>query len=65
MRWLLAIISDTGMRLSEAVGLDKDDIILDAPIPYISLQQHSWRRLKTRLIPLIGVALWAAKRIQE
>jgi integrase len=69
MRWLLAIISDTGMRLSEAAGLHKDDIILDAPIPYINLQPHSWRRLKTkgsaRLIPLIGVSLWAAKRIQE
>jgi integrase len=69
MRWLLAIISDTGMCLSEAAGLHKDDIILDAPIPYINLQPHSWRRLKTkgsaRLIPLIGASLWAAKRIQE
>jgi integrase len=69
MRWLLAIISDTGMRLSEAAGLHKDDIILDAPIPYISLQPHSWRRLKTkssaRHIPLIGTSLWAAKRIQQ
>jgi integrase len=41
MRWLLAIISDTGMRLSEAAGLHRDDIILDAPIPYINLQPHS------------------------
>jgi len=69
MRWLLALISDTGMRLSEAAGLHKDDIILDAPIPYISLQPHSWRRLKTkgsaRLIPLIGASLWAAKRIHR
>jgi hypothetical protein len=48
MRWLLALISDTGMRLAEAAGLHKDDIILDAPIPYISLQPHSWRRLKTK-----------------
>jgi integrase/uncharacterized protein YcgL (UPF0745 family) len=69
MRWLLAIISDTGMRLSEAAGLHKDDIILDAPIPYINLQPHSWRRLKTkgsaRHIPLIGASLWAAKRIHQ
>ena len=69
MRWLLALISDTGMRLSEAAGLHKDDIILDAPIPYINLQPHSWRRLKTkgsaRHIPLIGASLWAAKRIQK
>ena len=33
MRWLLALISDTGMRLAEAAGLHKDDIILDAPSP--------------------------------
>ena len=69
MRWLLAIISDTGMRLSEAAGLHKDDIILDVSIPYINLQPHSWRRLKTkgsaRHIPLIGASLWAAKRIQQ
>ena len=32
-RWLLALISDTGMRLSEAAGLAKDDIVLDADIP--------------------------------
>ena len=69
MRWLLALISDTGMRLSEAAGLHKDDIILDVSIPYINLQPHSWRRLKTkgsaRHIPLIGASLWAAKRIQQ
>ena len=69
MRWLLALISDTGMRLSEAAGLHKDDIILDVPVPYINLQPHSWRRLKTkssaRHIPLIGASLWTAKRIQK
>jgi len=69
MRWLLAIISDTGMRLSEAAGLHKDDIILDTPIPYINLQPHPWRRLKTkgsaRVVPLIGLALWAARRLQQ
>ena len=68
MRWLLALISDTGMRLAEAAGLHKDDIILGAPAPYINLQPHSWRRLKTkssaRHIPLIGASLWAAKRLQ-
>ena len=33
MRWLLALIGDTGMRLSEAAGLHRDDIIVDAPHP--------------------------------
>jgi integrase len=68
MRWLLALISDTGMRLAEAAGLHKDDIILDAPLPYIDLKPHSWRRLKTkssaRHIPLIRASLWAARRLQ-
>jgi integrase len=69
MRWLLALISDTGMRLSEAAGLVRDDIILDAETPHVIIQPHPWRRLKTkgsaRVVPLIGVALWAAKRIQQ
>ena len=68
-RLLLALISDIGMRLSEAAGLHKGDIILDAPVPYLNLQPHSWRRLKTkgsaRHIPLIGVSLWAARRIHR
>ncbi len=32
-RWLLALISDTGMRLSEAAGLHMDDLKLDEDIP--------------------------------
>ena len=31
MRWSLALISDTGIRLSEAAGLHRGDIVLDAP----------------------------------
>jgi len=68
-RWLIALISDTGMRLSEATGLLSGDIILDANIPHINLINHPWRRLKTkgsnRVIPLIGSSLWAAKRVLE
>ena len=69
MRWLLALISDTGMRLSEAAGLHRDDIILDTSIPHINLKAHPWRRLKTkssaRHIPLVGTALWAARRLMQ
>ena len=68
-RWLLALISDTGMRLSEATGLASDDIVLDADIPHVIVRPHPWRRLKTRsserLVPLVGASLWAAKRLQE
>ena len=68
-RWLISLLSDSGMRLSEALGLAKEDIKLDEPIPYIRLISHPWRRLKTRssqrYIPLVGEALWACRRILE
>jgi integrase len=47
LRWLVALVSDTGMRLAEGAGLLKSDIILDADIPHISLKPHPWRPLKT------------------
>ena len=68
-RWLVALISDTGMRLSEAAGLHIDDIKLDEEVPHIDLKPHAWRSLKTkgsqRQIPLVGASLWAAQRIKE
>jgi integrase len=48
MRWLIALISDTGMRLGEAAGLLKEDIKLDDRIPHIDLKPHPWRTLKTK-----------------
>ena len=66
MRWLVALLSDTGMRLGEAVGLAAEDVHLDDETPYRNLTPHPWRRLKTkgseRCIPLVGEALWAASR---
>jgi integrase len=68
-RWLVSLISDTGMRLSEAAGLHVDDINLDDEVPHIDLKPHPWRRLKTkgsqRQIPLVGASLWAARRIRS
>ncbi len=67
MRWLIALISDTGMRLAEAAGLHIDDLHLDEKIPYIDIKPHPWRSLKTkgseRQVPLVGASLWAARRI--
>ena len=64
-RLLIALISDTGMRLSEALGLVWDDVKLKHECPHISLKPHPWRRLKTagskRLIPLVGASLEAIK----
>ena len=69
MRWLLALISDTGMRLAEAAGLALNDIVLDSEIPYINLKPNESRRLKTkqssRKIPLIGLSLWAAQQVKS
>jgi integrase len=69
MRWLVALLSDSGMRLGEAVGLVKSDIILDGDIPHVNISPHAWRRLKTkgsqRCVPLVGKALWAASRAIE
>ena len=69
MRWLIALISDTGMRLGEAAGLHLDDIRLNETIPHINLKPHPWQSLKTkgseRRIPLVAVALWVAERIVE
>jgi integrase len=67
LRWLIAMISDTGMRLAEAAGLHVDDIVL-GDTPYVYVKPHAWRSLKTtsseRKIPLVGAALWAAQRIK-
>ena len=37
IRWLVALISDTGMRLAEAVGLLIEDINLQSPTPYTTV----------------------------
>ena len=69
MRWLLLLLSDTGMRLAEGAGLAIEDIVLDADIPFVRVMPHPWRRLKTlssaREVPLVNEALWAAWRIVE
>ena len=66
LRWLLALISDTGLRLSEALGVSCEDVYLDTPHPYVVIEPKPWRRLKTadseRMVPLVGEALWAAQR---
>jgi integrase len=68
IRHLIALVSDTGMRLGEAAGLALTDFVdLEGETPHIKLVRHPWRGLKTasseRLVPLAGQSLWAAKRI--
>ena len=63
------LISDTGLRLSEALGLSKDEVFLDTSTPYIVIEPKPWRRLKTadseRVVPLVGEALWSAQRATD
>ncbi|HIE77809.1 MAG TPA: hypothetical protein EYP92_03155 [Candidatus Thioglobus sp.] len=62
----LRILFDSGMRVSEAIGLRTQDIYLDHNIPHIKLHKNPFRPLKTkqseRLIPLVGYALIGVKR---
>ena len=66
-RCLIALISDTGMRLGEAVGLLKSDFKTIDSIPVVEIRPYSWRRLKTknsqRVVPLVGWSLWARDHI--
>ena len=61
LQWLVAVISDTRMRLAEAAGLLKANIQLDHEILQVSLKPHAWRQLKTanseRVITLSGTSL--------
>jgi integrase len=65
-RWAIAMLSDSMCRLSEIIGLRKDEVFLDSEVPHIILKPNEVRGLKTwtseRIVPLVGEALWAAKR---
>jgi integrase len=69
IRWLAALVSDTGMRLAEAAGLSLSNFNLQGDIPFVEVRPHPWRSLKTsasaRVIPLSGMALWPANRILQ
>lgn len=73
IRWVLALLAGTGARLAEIVGLPLEDIVVDAKIPHVILQVHPWRDIKgakgirgvkDRTVPLVGSALWAARRVK-
>lgn len=71
LRWIVAMLADTGARLGEIIGLTLDDIVIgdDVEVPHVVIQPHPWRSLKNadseRVVPLVGAALWAAKRIKK
>ena len=66
IRWLVSLVSDTGMRMAEAAGLSVTDFNLQGDIPFVEVRKHPWRRsASARVIPLSGMALWAAQRILQ
>ena len=67
LRWVVGLVSDTGMRLAEALGLVREDFEYDQNGNLsVYVRPHPWRRLKTagseRVVPLEGAALWAAEQ---
>ena len=60
LRWIIGIIINTGMRLSEVVGLSKDDLFLEPDVPHLRVVPRPGRRLKTSssersiLFPILG-----------
>jgi integrase len=70
LRWLVALVSDTGLRLAEAAGLLRDDIRKDESGQLVAhIRPHPWRRLKTkgseRIVPLEGLSQWAAQQVHS
>lgn len=67
-RLLIFAMADTGARIGELVGLDKDDIFLDHDVPHIKIRPNAIRALKTpqseRDIPLVGASLFAFQSLQ-
>ena len=66
---LIRLLVNTGMRPTEAIGLELGDLHLDHEIPHVHVRRNSIRGLKTdhseRLLPLVGVSLKAAKELQN
>lgn len=63
-RRVVYLVAETGLRLSEAIGLSRTTIRLDAAVPHICVMPEG-RDVKTaqskREIPLVGVALMAMR----
>jgi integrase len=63
-RRVVYLVTETGVRLSEACNLSRTTIRLDAPVPHIQVRPEG-REIKTdhsqRDIPLVGVALLAMR----
>lgn len=68
-RCIVYIMIETGMRLGEVCNLRPQDIRLDDEVPHVEVAERTDRRQKTehsiRRIPLVGIALWAARQYPD
>lgn len=59
------LLEATGCRIAEVTGLRVSDVVTGGDLPYLNIEAHPLRRLKTavsrRKIPLVGDGLEAAK----
>jgi integrase len=68
IRHIVSMQLDTGTRAGEIIGLRIEDVALDHAVPHVIFKEYDklGRSLKNdnseRDVPLIGEALWAAKR---
>ena len=66
-KYALYAMAETGAGIAELVGLLPEEIVLNAPIPYIDIKARKGKILKTkyrgRKIPLVGYALEAFKAL--
>lgn len=69
LRCIIYVLIETGCRTSEICNLMREDIRLDANIPFIRIRPRQDREIKTetsiRDIPLVGVALEAMRATPE
>jgi integrase len=64
---IVALIADTGARLQEIAGLQLSDLMVNHTPPYVTIAPNESRGVKARAsrrhVPLVGEALWAARRV--
>lgn len=68
-RWIALIQLNTGMRVSEPALARLDDLVLKHEIPHLWVRPNALTDRKTkasvRAVPLVGVALMAAKKLHH
>ena len=66
---IILLLMDTGCTIREVVGVTVDDIYLDSYLPFVIIRSNRFRKIhnvsKLRTVPLVGMALWALKKIKS